>query len=120
MTWDEFCNGMKKTVDAATKKINQTADLATLQVKLSMAERKLNEAYAELGREAYRHFTSEESSPEAVIALCAPVDAAAKECEALKRQIEKLNAKDGAKKAASQADGQPKADAQTNDKTEAE
>ena len=37
-----------------------------MQVKLSMAEKKLEEAYAELGKAAYHHFCNEESTADAV------------------------------------------------------
>ena len=38
MTWDEFYSNFKRTVGIAADKINQTADLATLQVKLSLQD----------------------------------------------------------------------------------
>ena len=76
MTWDEFCDKAKKTVSKAADKLNQTADLATLQVKLSMSERKLDETYAALGKVAYKHFTEEDSSADAVAAAMEAVKAA--------------------------------------------
>ena len=76
MTWDEFCNKAKTTVAKAADKINQTADLATLQVKLNMSERKLDEAYTELGRIAYKHFSEENSSADAVAKAMEAVRAA--------------------------------------------
>ncbi|MBQ4334309.1 MAG: hypothetical protein IJC63_02970, partial [Myxococcaceae bacterium] len=42
------------------------ADLATLQVKLSMSEHKLEEEYAALGRVAYKHFTEENNAADEV------------------------------------------------------
>ena len=78
MTWDEFYGKVKTTVGKAADKINQTTDLATLQVKLSMAEHKLKDAYAELGRSAYKHFSEEDSSADAVAASMSLVDEALK------------------------------------------
>lgn len=92
MTWDEFCNGVKKAAGRAADKINQTADLATLQVKLTMAEHKLDDAYAELGRAAYRHFTDENSSAELVSVMMKGVTEAQKAVDDLKAQIEALKA----------------------------
>ena len=92
MTWDEFCKGVKKAAGRAADKINQTADLATLQVKLTMAEHKLDDAYAELGRAAYRHFTDENSSAELVSVMMKGVTEAQKAVDDLKAQIEALKA----------------------------
>ena len=92
MTWDEFCNGVKKAAGKAADKINQTADLATLQVKLTMAEHKLDDAYAELGRAAYRHFSDENSSAELVSVMMKGVTEAQKAVDDLKAQIEALKA----------------------------
>ena len=92
MTWDEFCNGEKIAAGKAADKINQTADLATLQVKLTMAEHKLDDAYAELGRAAYRHFTDENSSAELVSVMMKGVTEAQKAVDDLKAQIEALKA----------------------------
>ena len=90
MTWDEFCNGVKKAAGKAADKINQTADLATLQVKLTMAEHKLDEAYAELGRAAYRHFIDEANGAELVSLMMKGVVDAQKVVDDLKSQIEAL------------------------------
>ena len=57
MSWDQFCQDAKRLANQAAKKINQTADLASLQVKLRIATEKLEEAYAELGRVTYLHFS---------------------------------------------------------------
>ena len=100
MTWDEFCSGVKKVAGQAADKINQTADLATLQVKMTMAEHKLNDAYAELGRAAYRHFTNENSSAELVSVMMADVTEAQKAVDELKSQIDALNKAEADKKKA--------------------
>lgn len=88
MTWDEFCSKCKQTVGTAADKINQTADIATLQVKLSVAEHKLNEAYTDLGRVAYHYFTNDDNTADTVSAAMDGVKAAKKEVDDLKAQIE--------------------------------
>lgn len=88
MTWDEFYSSLKKKVGIAADKINQTADLATLQVKLSLQERKLEEAYAALGKVAYEHFLNEGDKIEAITAAMEAVDAEMKKAADLKAQIE--------------------------------
>ncbi|MBR2019774.1 MAG: hypothetical protein IKA05_05185 [Clostridia bacterium] len=92
MSWDEFCSKVKEKVGIAADKINQTADLATLQVKLSLQERKLEEAYTALGKLAYAHFLSQEDKTEAITAAMDAVDAEMKQVEALKSQIEAVKA----------------------------
>ena len=94
MTWDEFCSGVKKAAGKAANKIEQTADVATLQVKLTMAERKLSDAYAELGRAAYRHFTNENSCAELVSVMMTGVAEAQKAVDDLKEQIQAINKAD--------------------------
>lgn len=90
MSWDSFCKSVKKTAEKAADEINYSAELATMQVKLSMAEKKLEEAYAELGKAAYRHFCNEESTADAVAHAMEPVEAAMKEVRSWKLRIEKL------------------------------
>ena len=92
MTWDEFYSSLKKKVGIAADKINQTADLATLQVKLSLQERKLEEAFAALGRVAYEHFLSECDKIEAITVAMDQVNAEMKKVAELKAQIEALKA----------------------------
>jgi len=93
MTWDEFCNKAKTTVAKAADKINQTADLATLQVKLNMSVRKLDEAYAELGKIAYKHFTEEDNSADAVAKAMDAVRAAQLVVTDYENQIAQLQKK---------------------------
>ena len=93
MTRDEFYSNVKKKAIYAADKINQTADLATLQVKLSLAEHKLNEAYAELGRVAYQHFLSEDSQADHVANAMKPVEEAIANVESLKQAVEAAKAK---------------------------
>ena len=88
-SWDDFCNSFKKTVGKAADKINQTTDLATLQVKLSLAEHKLEEAYAALGKVAYQHFSNaEESQVDGITAAMTVVEEAQKVVDDLNAQIE--------------------------------
>ncbi len=87
MTWDQFCKDMKKAADKAADKINQTADLAALQVKLGIAEHKLNDAYATLGRVAFQHFSQKDNNADAVAAACEAVKKAQKVCNKLKADI---------------------------------
>ena len=107
MTWDEFVHGVKKVAGKAADKIEQTADLATLQVKLTMAEHKLDDAYTELGRVAYRHFTSEDTSAEMVSLMMENVAAAQKNVDTIKEQIKGLDA--------NQAQAAPETEAETNE-----
>ena len=53
MNWEEIYGGIRAFAGRAATKINHTADMAALQVKLSMAERKLEEAYASLGKASF-------------------------------------------------------------------
>ena len=66
MNWDEIRNRVKKAAVKTADQINYSTDLATLQVKLSMAESRLEKAYTALGKVAYEHFTGEENAAEAV------------------------------------------------------
>ena len=92
MSWDNFYDSFKRAAGIAADKINHTADLATLQVKLSLAEHKLDEAYAALGRVAYQHFASDESHVDAVTAAMTAVEEAQKNVNDLTAQIEKIKA----------------------------
>ncbi len=96
MTWDELCAGLKKTADIAADKINQSTDLAALRFKLSMAERRISEAYAALGKVAYLHLTADDgadneeanaANANAVSKACAAVTAAIAARDALQKQI---------------------------------
>lgn len=88
-SWDEFCQSVKRAANRAGKLINQSADLATLQVKLSVAEHKLEEAYATLGRLAYRREVLQEApSQETWDVARREVTERVAECDDLKQQIE--------------------------------
>lgn len=78
MDWDTVYGDLKGLANRAADKLGQTATLATLQVKLSMAENKLEEAYAALGKIAYEHFTDERDlSPRVSLAVSRVNDALA-------------------------------------------
>ncbi len=60
MDWDNLYSNFKKFANRTADRINQTADIATLQLKLSANEKNVEEAYTALGKIAYEHFTSDE------------------------------------------------------------
>ena len=74
MSWESFCDSVRRAADRAAEKLNQTADLAALQVKLSMAESRLKDAYTELGRLAYSHLSREGELTEEVSAAMKKVE----------------------------------------------
>ena len=93
MNWDEVTYAVKKTVGKTADKINQAADLATLQVKLTMLEHRLEDAYAALGKVSYKHFNDTETENiDEVAGAMRAVEAAQKKVDAMKAQIEKLKA----------------------------
>ena len=71
MSWDQFYNNVKHTVGKAATRLEQSADLASLQIQLTSAERKMQNAYTLLGRIYYRHAIkpSEETEEELAKAL---------------------------------------------------
>ena len=89
-SWNEFCQSVKRVANQAADKIGQTADLATLQVKLSVAEHKLEEAYAELGKVTYeqRNALPADGKQNATDNAIKAVEARLAECDSLKKQIE--------------------------------
>ena len=93
MNFDEFCGSVKVLAGRAARKINETADVAALQLKLTAAEGKLEEAYALLGRTSYLHFTGEEDLSDRVAIAVENVEAARKPVRELKKQIEELKEK---------------------------
>lgn len=93
MNWDELVVTVKKTVGKTADKINQTADLATLQVKLSRLEYRLDEAYKELGKVAYTHFSDVENNTSAIAAAMEKVEKAQKNVDNMKKQIDEVKKK---------------------------
>ena len=87
MNWDDLYSGLKVFANRAAIKINQSADIATLQVKLSMAERKLEETFAILGKAAYSHFTEDQDNSDKVAACISAVQNVKIEIRALQEQI---------------------------------
>lgn len=87
MGWDAFYRSVRNFTDRAAEKINRSADIAALQMKLAMAEKRLDDAYRTLGRIAYRHFTEEADHSEAVGAAVAEAEQICREIRALREQI---------------------------------
>ena len=96
-SWNEICHNMKKTATRAADKIGQSVDIATLQVKLSAAETKLDDAYADLGRLSYRYFLDQEViSEEQIENAMQCVQKREKICANLKAQIAQSKESNGA------------------------
>lgn len=98
MNFDELYGNVKRFAHSAAKKINHTADMATLKVKLSSAESKLEEAYTLLGRTSYLHFTGEEDLSKRVALAVENVEAARCEVRKLRQQIAEAKAQEAAAK----------------------
>lgn len=90
MNWEEIYGGIRAFAGRAATKINQTADMATLQVKLSMAETRLQEAYAELGRASFGHFVEDKENFDQIAACITNVKNAILDIRTVKAQIEEL------------------------------
>jgi 5'-deoxynucleotidase YfbR-like HD superfamily hydrolase len=67
MSWEQFREDAKRFVNRAASKINQTADIAGLQLKLSAAEHRLSTAYEALGEAAYLHFSTENADTTPIV-----------------------------------------------------
>lgn len=90
MDWNEVYTGIRALAGRAANKINQTADMATLQVKLSMAEHKLEEAYAVLGKVSFAHFVEDKENINQISSAITGVKNAMLEIRSIKAQIEEL------------------------------
>ena len=90
MNWDELYSRVKKAAEKTADQINYSTDLATLQVKATMAEQKLEKAYTALGKTAYQHFAGEENTAEAVAKAMLRVEDEKRALLALKRRIAAL------------------------------
>ncbi len=90
MNWEEIYSGIRSFAGRAATKINQTADMATLQVKLSMAEHKLEEAYAALGKVSFGHFVEDKKNFDEISVRITAVKDAMLEIRSVKAQIEEL------------------------------
>ena len=103
MDWNEVYGGVKRVANRTAKKLNQTADMAALQVKLTVAQGKLDEAYAVLGRVAYLHFTGDEDLSGKVALAIECVDVKKKDVRDLKQKIEAAKKKAAEEKARQKA-----------------
>ncbi len=104
MDWDHLYSNFKKFANRTADKLSRTADIATLQVKLSMADKKLEEAYAALGRISYEHFTSDADLSERVAAGVSAVNDALIEKKAIESEIREAKKAAEAAKAAEEAE----------------
>ena len=102
MNWEEIYSGIRSFAGRAATKINQTADMATLQVKLSMAEHKLEETYAALGKASFGHFVEDKENFEEISARITDVKNAMLEIRSVKQQIEELKERVASAEAAAQ------------------
>lgn len=103
MSLESFYENAKRLANQAAKKINRGADLATLKLKLTVAEDKLEEAYAALGKATYLHFSEENNRTEAIAKAMERVKAEQDAVALLKAEIEA--AKSAAKEKASSSQG---------------
>ena len=87
MDWNHVYGDIKRLAGVAVDKIEHTASLATLQVKLSLAEKELEEAYAALGKVSYEHFTDEEDLSSLIADAVSVVNEKKKAVLDWKRQI---------------------------------
>ena len=78
MSWDQLYGNVKQGVEKAANKLEQTADLASLQIKLAGAEHKMQEAYILLGRIAYQNAVKPTPETEAQMAQAVRVVAMAR------------------------------------------
>ena len=99
MNWNEIRGRVKKAAAKTAAEINYSTDLATLQVKLSLAEGRLEKAYTALGKTAYGHFTGEENAAEAVAEAMLRVEEEKKIVADWKRCIAAVKKKRAAEKA---------------------
>lgn len=113
MDWNNVYSNLKHLANRAAVKINQTADIATLQVRVSMSEKKLEEAYAALGRVSYEHFTSDADHSERVAQAVSGVNDALLALRTLKAEL------DAAKKRAEESKTQSETETVTETVTEA-
>lgn len=103
MTWNEFRAQAKNVAGRAESKIKQSANIATLQIKLTSTERRLSAAYEALGKIAYKHFTEEsENDVGKVTTAVENVQAIQLDIKSLKAQIEQLKKQDEAKEKAAE------------------
>ncbi len=90
MNWEEIYGNIRAFAGRAATKINQTADMASLQVKLSMAENKLQEAYGALGKASFAHFVEDKKNFDEISACIVNIKNAKMEIRTVNAQIEEL------------------------------
>ena len=78
MSWDQIYGNVKQGMEKAATKLEKTADLASLQIKLAGAEHKMQEAYTLLGRLAYQNAIKPSPKTEAEMAKAIRVVALAR------------------------------------------
>lgn len=126
MNFDSIYSSVKDFAVRTADKLTHSADVATLQVKLAMAEKRLDEAYKNLGKLAYRNFSGKEDSAEKLQNAMSAVDVVKAEMKALKAQIEqkkreaaeaeqKAREEAAARKAQAEAQAAAAAEAETED-----
>ena len=104
MKWDDVYGSFKRFAAHTAVRLNQTADIASLQVKLSAAEKNLDDAYGLLGRISYQHFTSDDDHSERVLAAVKAVEQAKEEVRAAMENVNEAKRRAAEQKAAYEAD----------------
>ncbi len=110
MDWDNLYSNLKKFANRTADKINRTADIATLQVKLSMADKKLEEAYAALGHVSYDHFTGDDDLSEKISRAVSGVNNAIIERKKIEAELNEARRIAAEAKAAEEAERAAKAE----------
>ena len=105
MSWDHIREQVKRLANQAAAKVNRSADIASLQFKLTAANRKLEEAYTALGKAAYQHFSGGKATQsEKISAAMKTVNDIKREISELKAQIESLKRSEEASESAEKND----------------
>ncbi|MBQ8310136.1 MAG: hypothetical protein IJX80_03880 [Clostridia bacterium] len=104
MNWNDVYGSFKRFAAHTAVRLNQTADMATLQVALASAEKKLDEAYGLLGRVSYDHFSGDDDLSEKVLAAVKAVDQAREEVKDAQEKINEARRRAEAQNAAYEAD----------------
>ena len=93
MNIDNLYDQVKATAEKAADKLNKTTDYAALQLKLSVVEKRLAEAYAELGRAVYLQMRCGKDCAEDVLVLLEKISITKKEIAELEARIREIKAK---------------------------
>ena len=104
MKWDDVYGSFKRFAAHTAVRLNQTADIASLQVKLSAAEKNLDDAYGLLGRISYQHFSSDDDLSEKVLAAVKAVDRAKEEVRVARENVNEARRRVEEQKVAYEAD----------------